>query len=70
MRDGRGFTRGWKNRLSVGARPINSRPLCVLNRFYCGNLRRLRKAAVSIFFHLKPVLSFVKIIAVCEYAAK
>lgn len=66
----REFTVGGKNALRSGAREVNARFVYTLNRFYCGNLRRLRKVAKSAFFKLKRGLPLLKTLAVYEYAAK
>lgn len=52
-----------------GAQGVNTGSVCIINRFYCGNLRRLRKAAVSSFFKLKHASPLLKTFSIYEYAA-
>jgi len=67
LRSYKKFLRGG-NKVRRGAQGVNTGSVCIINRFYCGNLRRLRKAAVSSFLKLKRALPLLKTFSTYEYA--
>lgn len=70
LRNSHGVSKVGINLLRRGLRRSNVKPTYTVNRFYNGNLRRLRKAAEVTFLQTQFSLSLLKVFAVRMYAAQ